>query len=186
MQREEISIYLYLTRTFFYKYYKSKHLKGRLVPRVRQVFESKTILVIRCTMHFWIYINPGYSMHPFRHVFGSTTMFSWKVWSALLLDQVPSELTAEHRRREVRNEIFTAQELVTARRSILGPPAEGRSGPGITSKQKGSEKKSIDVSIFDQNFLYKYCKYYKKIWTNIDIISFDQNFLFFKKYYYFF
>ena len=38
-------------------------------------------------------------------------------------------LRAERRRREVRREIFTTPELVTARRSILGPPAEGRPGP---------------------------------------------------------
>ena len=32
-------------------------------------------------------------------------------------------------RREARHEIFSTPELVTARRSILGPPAEGRPGP---------------------------------------------------------
>ena len=41
------------------------------------------------------------------------------------IDQVPSELSAAGARRE----IFTAPGLVTARRSILGPPAEGRPGP---------------------------------------------------------
>ena len=35
----------------------------------------------------------------------------------------------ERRRREVRCEIFTTPELVTARRSILGPPAKGRPRP---------------------------------------------------------
>ena len=30
-----------------------------------------------------------------------------------------------------RREIFTTPRLVTARQSILGPPAEGRSGPSI-------------------------------------------------------
>ena len=36
---------------------------------------------------------------------------------------------AERRRREARREIFTTPGDVTARRSILGPPAEGRPGP---------------------------------------------------------
>ena len=36
---------------------------------------------------------------------------------------------AERRRRKVRREIFTIPGLVTARRSILGPLAEGRPGP---------------------------------------------------------
>ena len=38
-------------------------------------------------------------------------------------------LRAERRRREARREIFTIPRLVTARPSILGPPAEGRPGP---------------------------------------------------------
>ena len=38
-------------------------------------------------------------------------------------------LRAERRRREARRETFTTPELVTTRRSILGPPAEGRPGP---------------------------------------------------------
>ena len=38
-------------------------------------------------------------------------------------------LRAERRRREARREIFTTPGHVTARRSILGPPAEGRPGP---------------------------------------------------------
>ena len=38
-------------------------------------------------------------------------------------------LRAERRSREARHEIFTTPGLVTARRSILGPPAEGRPGP---------------------------------------------------------
>ena len=33
--------------------------------------------------------------------------------------------------REARREIFTTPGLVTARRSILGPPAEGRPGPSL-------------------------------------------------------
>ena len=37
-------------------------------------------------------------------------------------------LRAERRRREARRETLTT-ELVTTRRSILGPPAEGRPGP---------------------------------------------------------
>ena len=40
-------------------------------------------------------------------------------------------LRAERRRREARREIFTTPEHVTARRSILGPPAEGRPGPSL-------------------------------------------------------
>ena len=38
-------------------------------------------------------------------------------------------LRAERRRREARRETFTTPGLVTTRRSILGPPAEGRPGP---------------------------------------------------------
>ena len=38
-------------------------------------------------------------------------------------------LRAERRRREARCETFTTRGLVTTRRSILGPPAEGRPGP---------------------------------------------------------
>ena len=40
-------------------------------------------------------------------------------------------LRAERRRREARREIFTTPGHVTARRSILGPPAEGRPGPSL-------------------------------------------------------
>ena len=40
---------------------------------------------------------------------------------------------AERRRREARREIFSTPGHVTARQSILGPPAEGRPGP-ITQK----------------------------------------------------
>ena len=40
-------------------------------------------------------------------------------------------LRAERRKRKVRHEIFTPPKLITARRSILGPPAEGRPGPSI-------------------------------------------------------
>ena len=36
---------------------------------------------------------------------------------------------AERRRREAKRETFTTPKLVTTRRSILGPPAEGRPGP---------------------------------------------------------
>ena len=70
----------------------SKHLKGRLVPRVRHVFGSTTIRVIRCTLsvtfldqqqcfhekfdQHWINNNAGHSVHPVRHIFGSTTTFS--------------------------------------------------------------------------------------------------------------
>ena len=45
-------------------------------------------------------------------------------------------LRAERRRREARREIFTIPELVTARQSILGPPAEGRPGPSNYKKIK--------------------------------------------------
>ena len=38
-------------------------------------------------------------------------------------------LRVERRRREARRDIFTNPELVTTRRSILGPPAEGQPGP---------------------------------------------------------
>ena len=40
-------------------------------------------------------------------------------------------LRAERRRRKAGREIFTTPGDVTARRSILGPPAEGRPGPRI-------------------------------------------------------
>ena len=47
-------------------------------------------------------------------------------------------LRAERRRREARREIFTTPGHVTARRSILGPPAEGRPGPSSGKKlEKG-------------------------------------------------
>ena len=36
---------------------------------------------------------------------------------------------AERRRREARHETYRTPKLVTTRRSILGPPAEGRPGP---------------------------------------------------------
>ena len=36
---------------------------------------------------------------------------------------------AERRRREARHETYITPKLVTTRRSILGPPAEGRPGP---------------------------------------------------------
>ena len=36
---------------------------------------------------------------------------------------------AERRRREARHETYITPKLVTPRRSILGPPAEGRPGP---------------------------------------------------------
>ena len=42
---------------------------------------------------------------------------------------ISGPLGAERRRREARREMFTTPELVTAQRSILGPPAEGRPGP---------------------------------------------------------
>ena len=45
-------------------------------------------------------------------------------------------LRAERYRREARREIFTTPELVTARRSILGPPAEGRLGARMYKMQK--------------------------------------------------
>ena len=43
-------------------------------------------------------------------------------------------LRAERRRREARREIYTTPGHVTARRSILGPPAEGRPGPSVQKK----------------------------------------------------
>ena len=46
-------------------------------------------------------------------------------------------LQAELRRREARRQICATPVLVTARRSILGPQAEGRPGP---SNHKSSEK----------------------------------------------
>ena len=49
-------------------------------------------------------------------------------------------LRALRRRHEARREIFTTPGLVTAPRSILGPPAEGRPGPSVT-------KSGIDFAI---------------------------------------
>ena len=49
-------------------------------------------------------------------------------------------LRAERRRREVRREIFTTPKLVTARRSILGPPADGRPGPSDNDDDRSSSK----------------------------------------------
>ena len=44
-------------------------------------------------------------------------------------------LRAERHRREARRQICTTPGLVTARRSILGPPAEGWPGPSGTNTQ---------------------------------------------------
>ena len=38
---------------------------------------------------------------------------------------------AERQRREARHETYITPKLVTTRRSILGPPAEGRPGPSV-------------------------------------------------------
>ena len=45
-------------------------------------------------------------------------------------------LRAERRRCEARREIFATPGLVTARQSILGPPAEGRPGPSVSKNLK--------------------------------------------------
>ena len=49
---------------------------------------------------------------------------------------ISGPLGAERRRREARREMFTTPELVTAQRSILGPPAEGRPGPSDYKQTK--------------------------------------------------
>ena len=57
-------------------------------------------------------------------------------------------LRAERRRREARREIFTTPGHVTARRSILGPPAEGRPGPSmhkILQSSEISQKAPVDT-----------------------------------------
>ena len=46
-------------------------------------------------------------------------------------------LRAERRRREAGRKFFTNPELVTARRSILGPLAEGRPGPSLNKNLNG-------------------------------------------------
>ena len=51
--------------------------------------------------------------------------------SVFFCHQIVISLRAERRRREARRETFTTPELVTTRRSILGPPAEGRPGPSV-------------------------------------------------------
>ena len=77
---------------------------------------------------------------PFVTVFnqrGPQDSKSYVFMKSLISTAVGSgPLRAERRRREVRHEIFTTPELVTARRSILGPPAEGQPG---TSIFKGSQ-----------------------------------------------
>ena len=54
-------------------------------------------------------------------------------------------LRAERRRREARREIFTTPGHVTARRSILGPPAEGRPGPSCIKIFNTLYSKNIGV-----------------------------------------
>ena len=44
---------------------------------------------------------------------------------------------AERRRREARHETYITPKLVTTRRSILGPPAEGRPGPSDYNDDDG-------------------------------------------------
>ena len=57
-------------------------------------------------------------------------------------------LRAERRRREARRETITTPELVTTRRSILGPPAEGRPGPnGYYGDSKYSDYNDLDLVI---------------------------------------
>ena len=154
---------------------KSKHLKGRLVPRVCDVFGSTTILVIGCPLSVtFLDQQQSGSLHygkvimgrrkfnftairrkvslslsnlfgtsrlwvrgtflvacQSRHIFGSEG-HSWQpVRHVTFLGQrdISGPLRAERRRREARREVFTTLELVTAQRSILGPPAEGRPGP---------------------------------------------------------
>ena len=55
-----------------------------------------------------------------------------KKWPHLLQRERLLPPRAERRRREARRETFITPELVTARQSILGPPAEGRPGPSIS------------------------------------------------------
>ena len=46
---------------------------------------------------------------------------------------------AERRRREARHETYITPKLVTTRRSILGPPAEGRPGPSDDNDDCGTQ-----------------------------------------------
>ena len=80
--------------------YVSKHLKDCLGPRVSNSF----------------------GWHPHGRL--SVT----KVWSALLLDQVPSELSGK-----ARSEAWDFYNSRTGHRPISGPPAEARPGPSITN-----------------------------------------------------
>ena len=90
----------------------SKHTKGNLAPRVSQV----TVLDQRD-------IPGSLSVLPLR----IEDLCFHNIFIITDVGSVP--LRAERRRREARHEIFTTPKLVTARRSILGPPAEGRPGP---------------------------------------------------------
>ena len=87
--------------------------------RKRLLEEYKRLVGALCAKRFWIREDPtGKLCVTFLHQRG------------LISTAVGSDpLRAERRRREARREIFTNPELVTARRSILGPPAEGRPGP---------------------------------------------------------
>ena len=127
----------------------SKHLKAHLAPPMsdvtflgqrpfsatrewHQVFGWEFILCNPwVTSRFWV------RDHLAQPVFG---------WGSTAVGSGP--LRAERRRREAWREIFTTPELVTARQSILGPPAESRPGPSI-------EKKTIRIynnSMFWGNF----------------------------------
>ena len=50
---------------------------------------------------------------------------------------------AERRRREARHETYITPKLVTTRRSILGPPAEGRPGPSDDDDKLGIQRKAL-------------------------------------------
>ena len=52
------------------------------------------------------------------------------------------------RRREARREIFSTPRLVTAWRSILGPPAEGRPGPSFSKKSNSRYSSAISIETF--------------------------------------
>ena len=70
-------------------------------------------------------------MH-WRYIYNDGVYLSLSVtkkWPSLLYMEKSLSLRAERRRREARRETFTTPKMVTTRRSILGPPAEGRPGP---------------------------------------------------------
>ena len=57
---------------------------------------------------------------------------------------------AERRRREARHETYITPKLVTTRRSILGPPAEGRPGPSDDDGDDDGDDDDGDLRVFGE------------------------------------